>query len=109
MAAIDEGPSESLIVIDFSVVHDPDRAVLVVDRLVPSFDIDDRKTAHAENHVLVFEQPLIIGAAMHDRVSHATDVVSIVATASVCLNDADYAAHERGFKADSGQCVDRAC
>ena len=40
-------------VVDLAVEHDPDRAVLVVNRLMAGRQIDDAQAAHPERHALV--------------------------------------------------------
>ena len=49
-------------VVDLAVEDDPDRAVLVVDRLVAGREVDDAQPAHAERHALVHPHALIVRA-----------------------------------------------
>jgi hypothetical protein len=71
------GPNELLAqlaeVVDLAVQYDNDGAVLVVDRLVPAFQIDDRKALNAKRDPVIRKQPTRVRAAMLHGPAHALD------------------------------------
>src|SRR2546426_3316086 len=68
-----ELPAQFAKVVDLSVEDDPDRAILVMNRLVAGRQVDDAEASHAERHTLVHQQPLIVWAAMTNRLTHTMD------------------------------------
>src|SRR3990172_11770722 len=58
-------------IIDLSVANDPNRFVLVGNRLMASLQVNDAEAAHAEANTAVIIMPFIIRAAMHNHASHA--------------------------------------
>src|SRR6266566_6045198 len=52
------------VLVQLTVSHFGDAAVLVVDGLVAAGDVDDGEAAHAEHRVVGFEPPFAVGAAM---------------------------------------------
>src|ERR1700722_6681528 len=65
--------SQFPVVVDFAVEDDPDRAILVVDWLVPGREIDDAEPPHAERDAGVHPDTLVVRAAMADDGAHAVD------------------------------------
>ena len=57
-------------VVDLAVEDDPDRAVLVVNRLMAGRQIDDAQPPHPERHAFFHPHALVVGAAMADDVAH---------------------------------------
>src|SRR5439155_25984252 len=70
MAAGLERGAERRAVVYLAVADDLDRAVLVAERLVSAYHVDDREPAHAERHLAAHEPPEVVGAAMDDDVAH---------------------------------------
>ena len=61
---------ELTVVVDLAVEDDPDGAVFVVNRLVPSRQIDDAQTPHSQRHAVGRINSLIVRAAVPDDVTH---------------------------------------
>ena len=93
-AALQRG-SEFPVVVDLAVEDDDDAAVLVVDRLRSSAEIDDAQTARAEPQTDVEVHPFFIGSAVADPREHAFEQLAADGlTAVVGINAAD-SAHRR--------------
>src|ERR1022692_3331532 len=60
-------------VINFPVEDDPNRLVLVVDRLVAASDVDDAQAAHSQAHAAFGIDPLVVRTAMDERLAHLMD------------------------------------
>ena len=63
-------------VVNLAVEHNPNRTVLVVDRLVPGRQVDDAQPAHAEGHALVHQQPFVVGPAVANHLAHPMREIS---------------------------------
>src|SRR5688572_9880579 len=63
------------VVVDLAVEDDPDRAVLVRDRLLAAFEIDDAEAPHAERDAFADVDAFLIGAAVHDGPAHPADLL----------------------------------
>ncbi len=59
------------IVVDLAVKNDPRRAILIVNRLLPALEIDDREAAHCQADGSVDIEAVFVRAAMPDRFIHA--------------------------------------
>src|SRR5262249_55493018 len=57
-------------VVDFTVEDDPDRTILVVDRLVAGRQIDDAQAPHSECDPLIDPRAFVVRATMADDVAH---------------------------------------
>src|ERR1700741_1853101 len=60
-------------VVDFTVVDDPGRAILVEHGLVAARDINNGKTAHAETRAVGDIDTFVVGTTVHDLVAHVAD------------------------------------
>jgi hypothetical protein len=65
---------------------------VIVNRLLPAFQIYDRQTAHCQTHALAEIEAVLIGAPMTDRFIHARDQLAVYRSA-VTANNACYATH----------------
>src|SRR5438128_9366964 len=81
------------VVIDLAIENNPGSAILIVDRLLAAFHIDDRQPSHAQAHTLVEVEAVIIRAAMFYRVAHPGQK-RLVHKAVVILDDAYNATHK---------------
>ena len=75
--------AEFEIVIDLTVEDNPGGAVLVVNRLLAAFHIDNRQPPHAQADSLAEVEAVIIRATMADSVTHARDQRMINSRVSV--------------------------
>ena len=57
-------------VINLSVKHDPDRFVFVMNRLMPTREVDDAKASHANLRGGSTEDALVIRATVHNQLTH---------------------------------------
>ncbi len=55
---------------ELAVECNPDRAVLVTQRLPTPREVDDRQTASPQRHARLAVELLVVGAAMGDRARH---------------------------------------
>ncbi len=81
------------VVVDLAVADQPQRAVLVRQRLVAAGEIDDRQPAHADRQRPVDVQAFVVGAAMARDPRPSRDSVAAGARAPVEVEDAVDAAH----------------
>ena len=81
-----------LVVVNLAVEHDADRAVLVEDRLLAAFEVDDAEPAHAERDAVVDVDALFVGTAVHHHAAHRADLV-LDDGLIVPADDSGYAAH----------------
>ena len=63
-------PSQLGIFEELAVECDPDRAVLVADRLLPPRQVDDRQPPGPERHARLEVELLVVGTAVGDRPGH---------------------------------------
>jgi hypothetical protein len=80
-------------VVDLAVEDDPDRLVLVRQRLMAGRQIDDAQPAVAERRLIVHEQSRIVWAAMRDDVAHRDDARAVVSVQPTCPYDSRDPAH----------------
>src|SRR6185437_10170809 len=73
MTLRDELAAQILIIVDFAVKNDPDRAVFVGNRLVSAREIDDAQPAHANGALTIDVDTLVIRTAMADLRAHLPD------------------------------------
>jgi len=57
-------------VVDLAVEDDAHLAVLVVDGLIATHDVDNREPPHRQPNIVIPEHTLAIGAAMMQRIVH---------------------------------------
>ena len=88
-----ELPAQIAVVVDFSVKDDPDGAVLVGDRLLPTCEVDDAQPPHAEGHAVPEVHPLVVRSAMDHRGAHGAYLV-LEGWASVPPDDAGNTTHD---------------
>ena len=69
----DELCAQLAVVVDLAVGDQPDRSVLVRQRLVPTGEVDDRQSAHAQRHGTVDVAPLVVGAAVDRAARHPVE------------------------------------
>jgi hypothetical protein len=71
------------VVVDFSVVDDPNILFLVGERLLAGFYVDDAQTPHRQANILLYKITFIIGAAMHDAAIHRRQSITPDAPISI--------------------------
>src|SRR5579864_7212354 len=62
------------VVIDFAIQHDPDAAVLIRYRLMPTSHVDDTEPPKSQLNAVTEINPLIIRATMKHRGTHLAQV-----------------------------------
>ena len=65
--------SELPIIVDLAVEYDPDRPVLVRQRLMAAGDVDDAEPAHPEAHGAVHIDAFVVGTPVNDGLTHRPD------------------------------------
>src|SRR6266850_3041482 len=93
--------AELLVVIDLSIENNPCSAILIVDRLLAAFHIDDRQAAHAQANSLVEVEAVFIGAAVAYGLTHARKKC-LVHGGSVFFNDTYNATHKLNIAGTKG-------
>ena len=73
--------ADRLVVVQLAVLRRPDRAVLVGERLMPSFDVDDAQPSHADRDARGDVGADVVGAAVPDDVGHALEGVGEITSA----------------------------
>ena len=82
-------------VVDLAVEDDPDRAVLVRQRLIAGRKVDDAETTVAEADALADVEPVGVGAAVRDDARHRGEAFTIDRICRVEIEFAGDAAHVR--------------
>ena len=83
------------VVVELAVLHAPDLARLVRERLVATLDVDDAQPADAERDAVDLVRPAVVRPAMRHRVRHAVEHVrrDDLARLPADLNDSTDSAH----------------
>src|SRR5712691_6535201 len=79
------------VVEDLAVLDDPHGRVLVVHRLVPAGEVDDRQPAHAERYAVELDRAFVVGPAVGHRRAHPRD--ELATERGIPARDATDAAH----------------
>jgi len=69
----DEPSAQLDIVINLTVEHDPQRVVLVAQRLVAAGDVYDGEPAKSQRRVVVNIESVIVRSSVRDDVGHASE------------------------------------
>ena len=64
-------------VVQLAVVDDPNRLVLVRDRLLAGVKIDDRQPPHSESDTTIDEVTVIVGSSVTDDIAHRAEPIWI--------------------------------
>src|SRR5262249_2995921 len=83
------------VVVDLAVEHDPDRAVLVGQRLMTADQVDDAEAAHPEANRAVGVDTLVVWSPVDDRLAHRPDSARFDGLVAVFIELSGYAAHCR--------------
>ena len=62
--------AEFVEVVDLAVLENGDISSLIPDRLLATFEVDDRQASHAHRQRPFGEDALIVGAAVNNHVAH---------------------------------------
>src|SRR6187399_1950864 len=81
------------VVVDLPVLDHDDASVLVCDRLIARFEVDDRQALNADPDPAVAEDPARIGAPVVDHLAHPLDELGV--DGAVERELAGYPAHTR--------------
>ena len=65
--------AEFAVVVDLAVENDPGSSILIVNRLLPALQVDDRQAAHAQADRAVEVEPVVIRSTMLDGSAHPRD------------------------------------
>ena len=88
------------VVEDLAVEDDPQRLVLVADRLLARAEVDDAEARVPEPDVFVKVDAELVGTAVADRAQHGTQGGLSRRRSSAEVAESDDAAHQRGPCAD---------
>jgi hypothetical protein len=61
------------VVVNLAVENDPGSAILIVNRLLPALQVDDRQAAHAKADRLIEIETIIVRSTMTDGGAHAAE------------------------------------
>ena len=81
------------VVVNFAVEDHPDGAVLIRQRLLAGFQVDDAQPAMGERRMGVAMQPCLVGSAIGDAVAHSHRARRCVLVESFDSHDSSNAAH----------------
>ena len=70
VAASDELFAQGLVVVDFAVEDDPERAIFIRERLVAGGEIDNAEAAHADAEAAIDVKALVVRPAVSHDVAH---------------------------------------
>src|SRR5262249_36218891 len=88
--------SQLLKVVDLSVEHHLDRAVLVPQRLGPAAQVDDRQAAVDKPQAWLVQVALRVGTAVGDGLTHRLENTSGNRSGRICVENARDSAHGGG-------------
>ena len=77
MALSLELPAQLLVVVDLTVEHEREVAIVGVERLVAGRDVDDREAAHPDREVAADVGALAVRPTMDDGTQHAFEQVGV--------------------------------
>jgi hypothetical protein len=69
--------TQCLVVVDFSIAHNRDRAVFIGNGLIPGLQVDDAQSAKTQTDAWFNKVPVPIGSAMGYHVRHAMKHVPV--------------------------------
>jgi hypothetical protein len=81
-----------LVVVDLSVEHYPDGAILIVDRLVTRVYVDDRQSTHTQRSTIAEVIAFVIGATMRQQCAHFLRA-RLVSPTDISTDNANNTAH----------------
>ena len=84
VAGRDQAIAQLWKVVDLAVLDHPDGGVFVVDRLMPTLEVDDRKAARAERHTAGVLDPLIVRPPVGHRPAHRADELPAARGIAAC-------------------------
>ena len=80
-------------VVDFPVCDKMNGAVLSVERLLPTADVNDRQAAHSQTNTGQHDVPLVVGTPMPQRAGHARQLPRVDRPIALTLDDSDDSTH----------------
>jgi hypothetical protein len=80
-------------IVDFTIINDANRPILVEERLVPGRKINDRQTSVAETDTRLDVVAVAVRSTMTDYLGHAPQQGSIDLVSPAIVKDTRYAAH----------------
>src|SRR5262249_26592382 len=92
MSTLCKIPSQFSKIVNLPIEYNPDRLVLVVDRLSPSLHVDNGKPSHTQAHSISKIEPVVIGTSSCDERAHASDQ-GLVDRSDFCIDRSDNATH----------------
>ena len=92
--------AQGLEVVNLAVQNDPNRFVLVADRLVTMLDVNDAEAAHGQPYRTRDVVALVVRATMHHDLAHPLERLALRSFGLFCVQYPANAAH-RVFPADS--------
>ena len=81
-------------VVDLSVIGDDNAVVFVVERLLATFEIDDRQSAMTQTDTGLDMKAVAIGATVFERRVHSREQIRINRTPFLQIDNAGNATHE---------------
>src|SRR5262245_34057385 len=94
MAALDERFTQFGKIVDFTIEDNPDRSVLVANRLMAARHINDRKPPHTKSDIVLEIESLVVRAAMNDCASHFAGDLLVGDLTSVEIDESCNTAHK---------------
>jgi hypothetical protein len=88
------------VVVDLTVVNDPNVLVFVGKGLVAGLDVDDAQSPHRQANILFDKIALVVGTAMQDSAIHRRQRIAAYAPISISKKDPTDSAH-RDFVLDA--------
>src|SRR5712692_9284963 len=89
----DQRFAQRLVVVDFAIEDDPERAVLVAHGLVAGGEIHDAEPAHADADAILRIYPLVVRPAMGHHVTHLAQDRWISLRVFLKLEESGYSTH----------------
>src|SRR2546430_3432716 len=89
--------AQLLVVVDFTVVNNPEVLVLVRDWLVPCLDVNNAQSAHSQSNVALHKEPVVIRTTVHDLRIHMRQRVAFHVPARTETKNSANSAHLAKF------------
>jgi len=95
MPASNQFFAELGVVVNLTVKDDPDRPILIGERLMAALDVDDAEAAHSQAGAIGYQGSSIVGSTMQDPVVHFEQGGVVGTLTGPIVKDATDAAHIR--------------
>ena len=100
MPALNQAVTDWQFVVELAIVGDPDRGVLIGQRLRAPFEVDDREASMPQGDVSLDEKSITVGASVRDRGNHSRKDVAVGGN-TLTIHEPGDSTHSEGIPTSS--------